>query len=296
MMKEKYFCRTCSGLRNHKQIHEEKRKGSENEDSFQWVHKFLIIECLGCETLSFLEIYGDTGMITYSEEGPSDYYFDETIFPRYLETKPLEKSYFIPKMIKTIYDETIESFKADSKILTAGGLRAIIEATCNHLKIKKANLADRIDLLYKGGYLTLNESKRLHSIRFLGNDALHEMEKPKKEQLYILLDIINHLLGNLFINDKKIEGKVDTIIDKYEEFLKLIQNKIKKEMVNHEYTVEQIIGKSKRLVPAVNYKYFIDKFKHDVEENKHNFITVRTTTKKVIFKIIKEPDFAFDWF
>ena len=199
-------------------------------------------------------------------------------------------------MIKTIYDETIESFKADSKILTAGGLRAIIEATCNHLKIKKANLADRIDLLYKGGYLTLNESKRLHSIRFLGNDALHEMEKPKKEQLYILLDIINHLLGNLFINDKKIEGKVDTIIDKYEEFLKLIQNKIKKEMVNHEYTVEQIIGKSKRLVPAVNYKYFIDKFKHDVEENKHNFITVRTTTKKVIFKIIKEPDFAFDWF
>lgn len=283
-MKEKYFCRNCKGLRNHKQIHEERRRGSGDEDYFQWIHNFLIIECLGCETLSFLEIYGDTQMINQTEEGDSEYYFDQTIYPYYLETNALEHSHFIPQAIKIIYDETISSFKSDSRILTAGGLRAIIEATCNFLKIKKANLADRIDLLHKGGYLTLNESKRLHSIRFLGNDALHEIEKPKKEQLYILLDIVNHLLSNLFISDKKIKGQIDTVIDKYEEFLKLIQNKINKDMIRKEYTVDQILGKSIRLIPKANYKDFVNKFKTDVEQNTYNYVAVRATKKNFYLK------------
>lgn len=293
-MKEKYFCRNCNGLRNHKQIHEEKRRGSDDEDYFQWIHNFLIIECLGCETLSFLEVYGNTEMVHQTKEG-GEYYFNQTVYPYYLETSALEQSHFIPQTIRAIYDETISSFKSDSRILTAGGLRAIIEATCNHLKIKKANLADRIDTLHKGGHLTLNESKRLHSIRFLGNDALHEIEKPRKEQLYILLDIVNHLLSNLFINDKKIKGKVDTVIDKYEDFLKLIQNKINTDMINKEYTIDQIIGKSKRLIPKENYKDFVDKFKSEIESSTHDYATMRLTGKKILFKIIKEPDFSFDW-
>lgn len=194
IMKEKYFCRTCKGLRNHKEIHQEKTRGGDDEGYFQWIRNFSIIQCLGCETVSFLEIYGDTEMIEHNENGELDYYYDKSIYPNFLEkSDELENQYFIPESIRIIYKETISAFKANSYILTAGGLRAIIEAICNHLKIKKGNLADRIDLLHNKGHLTLSESKRLHSIRFLGNDALHEIEKPKKEQLYILLDIINHL-------------------------------------------------------------------------------------------------------
>lgn len=94
----------------------------------------------------------------------------------------------------------------------------------------------------------MSESKRLHSIRFLGNDALHEMAKPKKEQLHLLLEILNHLLANLFINDKIIKGQIDTIIDKYEDFIVLIQNLINKDLINKELELDQLLGKSKRLI------------------------------------------------
>lgn len=291
-MDEKYFCRTCKGLRNHKQLYEVKRSGDDNDGHFHWINSYLMIECLGCETISFLEIYGDTEMINYGDEGETDYYYDKTVYPYYLERDELEHTDFIPAVIRTIYKETISSFKADSKILTAGGLRAIIEATCNHLKIRKGSLEKRIDLLHQGGYLTLNESKRLHSIRFLGNDALHEIEMPKKHQLNVLLDIVNHLLSSLFINDRIIRGKVDTVIDEYNDFVKLVENKITNDMIGHEYTIEEIVGKSKRRILTSIYKEFVDKFKKEAEESKYNFVTVRVTKQKFAFKIVNVPGFV----
>ncbi|WP_242494569.1 DUF4145 domain-containing protein [Brumimicrobium glaciale] len=296
MMKDKFFCRNCKGIRNHKEIHQEKTRGGDYEGYFQWMRNFSIIQCLGCETISFLEIYGDTEMIEHNENGEPDYYFDSTIYPSYLnKSEELDYQHFIPESIRLIYGETISAFKADSYILTAGGLRAIIEAICNHLKIKKGNLADRIDLLHNKGHLTLSESKRLHSIRFLGNDALHEIEKPKKDHLYILLDIINHLLANLFINDKKLKGKMDTIVDKYDEYIKLIQNKIEKDMIGKEYTMKDILGKSIRLIPKKDYKKLEDELKKEINVGKIEYISIAKEPDETIYKIVKGPEFAFDW-
>ncbi|PUU68091.1 hypothetical protein DBB36_20550, partial [Flavobacterium sp. WLB] len=252
-MEEKHFCRTCKGLRNHKELHTKKLRSEDDDDFFIWFEQYSIIECLGCETISFLKIYGDTEMVDYDEHGSPEYYYDKMIFPPYLSKgRELELQNFIPENIRGIYIETISAFKADLSILTAGGLRAIIEALCNHLKIKNDNLSVRIDLLHKKGHLTLSESKRLHSIRFMGNDALHEIVKPNKDHLFLLLEIINHLLANLFINDKIIKGKVETLIDNYDEFLRLLKTKITVEIVEKKLTLLEVLGKSKKLLSKEN--------------------------------------------
>lgn len=49
---------------------------------------------------------------------------------------------------------------------------------------------------------------------------------------------------------------MDTIIDKYEDYIKLIQNKIDKNMIGKEYTMKEILGKSIRLIPKKNINYF----------------------------------------
>jgi hypothetical protein len=296
MFNDKYFCRNCQGLRNYQVLHEVKKTGSDEDNYFQWVENYCIIECLGCNTISFLKIYGDTEMVAQNEQGEYDYFYNNNIYPYYLEIgNELNHSHYIPISIRAIYEETISAFKAGSFILTAGGLRAIIEAICNHLNIKQENLADRIDLLHKQGYLTLSESKRLHSIRFLGNDALHEIEKPPKESLYILLEIVNHLLSNLFINDEKLKGKMDIIIDKYDEYLKLIQNNINKDMIDKELTINQILGKSKRLIPNRFINEFEDKFKKAVKLGNHDFIYIVDEKSESIYKIVKEPEITLPW-
>lgn len=295
-MKNKYFCRNCKGIRNQKELHKVEKRGSENDDYFQWVDKYLIIECEGCDTVSFLKIYGNSDMTFHDEEGNIDYYEDETIYPLYLEkSTEISYKYYLPEKIKEIYSETINSLKSKSFILTAGGLRATIEAICNHLKIKKGNLEERINLLHGKGYLTISESKRLHSIRFLGNDALHEIETPKKEHLFILLDIINHLLTNLYINDKIIKGKVETVIDDFEDFLKLIQNKLTKDMVGKSFELLEIIGNSKRLIPKTAYLKLENELVKETEEGNIAFLEYDTTSKNFLIKEIP-PRFNFGIF
>lgn len=105
-------------------------------------------------------------MIEVGEEGEYDYCYDETIYPPYLEQGRELVPYNLPNKIKDIYIETVSALKNGLIILAAGGLRTIIEAVCNHLKIKKGNLSNRIDELSQKGYLTKKEAKRItfHSL------------------------------------------------------------------------------------------------------------------------------------
>lgn len=289
-MKEKVFCKNCKGLRNHKEIHLVEKRGGDNDDNFQWLHRFSIIECLGCENIAFLEVYGDTEMYERGEHGEQEYYFDNTVYPPHLKKgEEIEHQEHLPEKIKIIYQETISAFKSNSSLLTAGGLRAIIEAICNDLEITGRNLADRIDMLSKNGHLTKSESERLHSIRFLGNDALHEIEKPKAEHLFILLEIVNHLLNNLYVNDKLMEGKVEKMITKYEDFVRLIQNKIEKDMVGKEYNLTKILDKSMRLLTKENYSVFQNRFIKDIEESNIKFAKAKKDNGEVTFEIIEKP-------
>ena len=69
-MESKYHCRTCKGLRNYQIICEKKTDG---EDYLRWNEDFYIIQCSGCETLSFLKIYGNEMMMEYNDEGDGEY-------------------------------------------------------------------------------------------------------------------------------------------------------------------------------------------------------------------------------
>jgi hypothetical protein len=291
---KKAHCNSCKGIRNHSELFEKKIR--DEDDGFPSIQKFLVIQCLGCENVSFMKIYGDISMIDYDYEGNPDYYYDETIYPYYLEKgNELKSLYHLPPTIKIIYEETITAFKANSYILTAGGLRAIIEAICNHLKIKNDNLEKRIDALQNKGFITSNEAKRIHSIRFLGNDALHEIAKPKKEHLYILLEIVNHLLANLFINDKILKGIVDTVIDKYEDFVILTKNIINADLINKELSIDELLGKSKRLVVKTKIAEFELKFIEEIKEGKIEYMSLIEVEKVIKFKVEKIPEKTLDW-
>lgn len=296
-MEEKYYCKNCRGLRKHTILFEKKIRGEHEDYNYQWINIYRVIECSGCENISFAHVYGDSEMVEFIN-GKAEYYNETKIFPYYLENGiELGKVRLLPSSIKVIYNETIESLKSNCFILTAGGFRAIIEAICNHLKISKSDLSNRINLLHSNGYLSLNESKRLHSVRFLGNDSLHEMEVPKKEQLNIVLEILNHLLENLFIHDKIIAENFDVIIDTYEDFLKLIKRKITKNHVGKEITIKDLVGKSIRSMKRPDFQNYEKTLNSEVIAGKYDFLAISSlsTKTKDIYKIVKEPPYFIDW-
>lgn len=286
---EKYFCQACRGQRKHVVLFEKKTSGSEDEYNFQWINRFRIIECAGCENISFVKMYGDNFMMREGQDGEMEYYEDNDVYPYYLKQgEELSGIHQLPENIKSIYSETINALKVGSLLLTAAGFRAVIESTCNHLKIKQANLAERIDLLHSNGYLSKAESRRLHSIRFLGNSALHEIQTPKAEQLVILLGIVNHLLSNLFISDKLIKGKLDIPLDNYDDFVNVIKRSVRKELIGKDISLDTLLDKAKRLMSNKDYKSFRTLFVEESRKGVFDFLEV-ADPDSAKFKIIKLP-------
>ena len=126
----------------------------------------------------------------------------------------------LPHPTGLMYKETIAAFAANCKVLAGVGCRAVIEAVCIGKQIIGRNLESQINALSKKGLITRVESDRLHSIRFIGNNSVHEMKALKDEQLNLVLHIIEHLLLNLYLIDAEARNKLEVIINDYKDFKK----------------------------------------------------------------------------
>lgn len=192
LKKIKSYCACCRFKTNHTIIFSTEK--SFRSDDFNSSTIYEVIECDGCNGISFRKKYSDDTMLTGGDDDGNYNYYDEIdIYPSVLEDhKILSGYYYIPAKIRTVYLESIEAFKAKSYLLTGLGLRTIIEAICLEEGIKGKDLAEKIKNLLKSKLITEKEEKRLHPIRFIGNDSGHEINVPSEKKLYIALYIIEH--------------------------------------------------------------------------------------------------------
>ena len=130
--------------------------------------------------------------------------------------------YYATPKIRRIYRETIECFNNESFTLCASGLRAIIEGICADKQIadgpvniigkdgassikRKDNLEGKIAGLAEKKILTDSQAAILHQHRFLGNDAIHELNIPSYDELNLAIDIVEHILVSLYEMPRKAE-------------------------------------------------------------------------------------------
>src|SRR4051794_2721874 len=84
-------------------------------------------------------------------------------------------------------------------ILAFAGFRSTIEAGCKHKGIKRGSLFKKINALAAKGYITLDQAESFHETRFLGNSALHEMQRPTDDELSICLEIVERMIQTLYL-------------------------------------------------------------------------------------------------
>lgn len=294
----KSYCPTCRNETKHNSLHQTKRSSGPDDD-FGWTELFEVIACAGCGNLQFRKTYGDESMVTYDPYGErEEYYNDVELFPSHLRNHiPLSDEHRLPKSILEIYKETLEAFKMKCYILAGVGFRSIIEAICIDKSIKGKDLQQKIYNLLKEKLITERECNRLHSIRFLGNDSVHEMMKPERQQLYIVLEIIEHLLKNIYLIDLRIGDSLDTIIKEYAQFESLLLSGCYSLTDGEEITVRAVFGKrcrrfednslndfTKELIDRIN-KSEVTWLKIDNIEPLDNKISQNQK-----FKVVKAPD------
>lgn len=239
------FCLRCEFDTNHIALHKE-TFDSDNEDySFQI--KYFIIKCCGCDKISFREEFIDIEQAFPDEYDNWNPMITIDTYPNRTKVKrKLNDYYILPNKIKRVYEESIRAFDSDCLLLTGVAFRAIIEAICIDKSIIGRDLAKKIDNLVTKKLITEKEAQRLHSIRFLGNDSVHEMTVPDKEKLFIVLNIIEHLLNNLYIIDFQTGDHLEKIVNKFNEFEELLNASLVNFERNDEIPLAKLLGKSFR--------------------------------------------------
>lgn len=205
------FCSYCRRETNHA-VQREYEQSHNSEDSF-FRSTYQIVECKGCNTVSFRE-----------EIGGSDYYNHNTnetepevyLYPRRSEkTRNLKYFWNAPTSLSTLYREVIDAYNADMSILCAGGLRALVEGIALDKGIAggdvpkdaknsaagtiyRDNLQGKIAGMAQKNILTEAHAQSLHEHRFLGNEALHQLKKPGASGLEAAIDVIEHTMENIY--------------------------------------------------------------------------------------------------
>jgi len=192
--KELVFCNHCKSETNHVCQAEYRRERDFGIHVWEETLNRLWI-CAGCETAVLEICYIHPGF-----GAPENY--DSQFFPRRNEHEAAEK-YFqkLPAKLYKIYRETVRAYNDGLNVLCAAGLRALMEGICADKGVTGRNLKRKINALV--GQLPASIVSNLHSLRFIGNTALHELNPPSRETLGLAIEVVGDLMNFMYELDYK---------------------------------------------------------------------------------------------
>jgi len=206
-------CSKCIGKTSHKVLLSIDQTGEEHDGDwdYYWDTNYQIVQCQGCKTISFRKSSSNSEDCYQISDTEYDRCVHEELYPSRIEgRKGLENElHYLPPTVQKIYSETLHALNSKSPILAGIGLRALVETVCQEKTATGENLLKRIDDLVSKQVLTPNGAGILHKIRTLGNEAAHKVKPHSEKQLGIAMDVVEHLLTDVYILPKQVKEELD---------------------------------------------------------------------------------------
>ena len=191
MKKIRISCENCKKETWHEIAKEHQQSCFDDDIRYDKIFEAQILRCCGCDCLSFRLLEHPFDCETNGKT--VEYLYPERRLKR-------ERKYFrsLPDSIKQIYHETVTAEDYGLYILTAVGIRAILEAIIADKKdkislSKGSSLGSRIDQLEH--LLGEQVLSTLHDFRFLGNKAVHSLKAPTSLELHRALVVIEYIMS-----------------------------------------------------------------------------------------------------
>lgn len=194
-------CGNCLVATRHKVLQSVDVSGDAWGGEYLWTDLYQIVQCQGCDMISFKKEHSNSEDFEYDEETGETYHPKKIdIYPsRVAGRHKLRQSHFLPLEVSRIYNETHSALCNKQPVLAGIGIRALVETVCKEKQATGHNLEAKIDSLVTIGVLTKNGAETLHSMRILGNVAAHEVKPHSEETLNLAMDVVEHLLNDVYI-------------------------------------------------------------------------------------------------
>ncbi len=220
----KIYCNTCKVDTNHELMATHKRDLTQVEyeatrfpQSVFWEEfQYNFWVCRGCDTGTLEESYTNAGMQDPETDGQ---YWDSVLYPKREQTElALKKFGKLDNKLAAIYREIIKATNAGLKIAPAMCLRALLEGICVEKGITDEEawgLEGKLKKLEEKSLLPPNIAESLHSFKFMGDSAAHQLAAPGKDKLLLAIEVMEDLLNFLYEVEYNLTTKAKMLTAKH---------------------------------------------------------------------------------
>ncbi|MCH4247568.1 MAG: DUF4145 domain-containing protein [Acinetobacter populi] len=122
----------------------------------------------------------------------------------------------------------------------------------------------------------------LHSLRFLGNEAVHELITPEENDINVAFNIIEHLIQSIYIMPKDLKKtKFKIHLDEYQKFENFIIESIKTSPsfdFSYSYSIKKLIG-ARGKISNENQSKFETILKEKISKDELDWIEITENTE-----------------
>lgn len=193
-------CATCRTKTNHTVVLSVEICHEVHRDEIMGWTSFQTVRCLGCESFSFRRTHRNTLDFFLGDDGEKILYETAEVYPpRAVGRQKLDGSGLLPDRIRDIYEESYKAVCSELSVLSAVGIRALVEAVCQEEDAQGKTLEKQIDDLVNKRVLGRAGADVLHKLRIMGNKSVHEMKRHDTKALGTAFDVVENLLREVYI-------------------------------------------------------------------------------------------------
>ncbi|MBU9382119.1 DUF4145 domain-containing protein [Burkholderia gladioli] len=202
----KAWCNSCVGSKWHAVLHEAlqsyPRESEEDADEYYY---YSMLQCRGCDSVVLAEEGYINGQDMY--HGHPNYYPPPSLRrrPEWL-WKWWAMSGLGGKPVFTICQEVYKALQNSQLHLAAMGVRAVLElAVIDKIGGDRRSFAENLNALYDQGHVSLLMKDRLATVLDVGSATIHRGHSPTREDLNVLVDIMEHIIESLYIHEEDVK-------------------------------------------------------------------------------------------
>ena len=176
-----------------------------------------ILACRGCQTITFRESWTNSEDMDFDT---GEYRPDTKLYPPRADFSVRTGHHFdMPEKLRRFYRQTLDCASSGYNIFCAIGIRMMIEAICSDRSIhdgpnpakpgstSRSNRLDgKIEGLVEAQYITPAQARVLHELRFIGNDAAHELLEIQSGDLRTALEVLENAIVNIYDQDGRTQA------------------------------------------------------------------------------------------
>ena len=204
---KKLMCNECGRETNHDVRAEHYKHRDVEEIGFMFDQHFMIVECCGCESFSLIKRglfceYGEYQDLTRNsmiDRGN----WEEVIYPpRHFRTIPSWIKELDDTVLRDLFLEVYKALQSETVILATLGARTLLDRFIFLRVGDQGNFKRGFEKLKQEDILSEEQCKILDPVLEAGHAAAHRGWMPEKDQIGIILDVIEGIIQQHIILPK----------------------------------------------------------------------------------------------